>query len=352
MATFSTDNIDFPVTTNDSDVSSTYCYSFNGVPILVNGLSQQWSTAPYSMQQQGTMVDARTVQPIFGYSVPQTMITTTPNLNNNPLYETSSATTQSFLNKDLMQNIEPTWYTQHGSVTVHTDTTPLFDETLQDCMNMLSPSTRVTARPEAIYSANNNIIVAPSLSEPLIGMVDTKSQAKPTERKRIKSMSAVFEHQQQWNGASDSPTPTIDWHLVEEDPEALPRLQKPRYKQDEYNPKWVRYSGHLKEGYCDTCGRWLQLKNSAYWYHKQFYHGISSVSGQRFLEPLQQRLSDEGVIEGLCHQCGYFVPICNGKRQKNSLLWYKHAHKCHVYNKPEKYTTTPMTTSSHHSFPL
>lgn len=48
---------------------------------------------------------------------------------------------------------------------------------------------------------------------------------------------------------------------------ALPRRQKLRYEGDHYTPKWVRYTGHLKEGYCDSCnpGKWLQLKNSAYW---------------------------------------------------------------------------------------
>ncbi|KAG1444425.1 hypothetical protein G6F56_010302 [Rhizopus delemar] len=48
---------------------------------------------------------------------------------------------------------------------------------------------------------------------------------------------------------------------------AMPRRQKPRYEGDHYTPKWVRYTGHLKQGYCDSCspGKWLQLKNSAYW---------------------------------------------------------------------------------------
>jgi hypothetical protein len=48
---------------------------------------------------------------------------------------------------------------------------------------------------------------------------------------------------------------------------AMPRRQKLRYDGDHYTPKWVRYTGHLKEGYCDSChqGKWLQLKNSAYW---------------------------------------------------------------------------------------
>lgn len=119
-----------------------------------------------------------------------------------------------------------------------------------------------------------------------------------------------------------------DLEAVKKDPTAIPRRQKLRFEGDEYTPKWVRYVGQSKEGYCDTCqpGKWLQLKNSAFWYHKQFFHGISSVSGKPFANPLEQRAGDHDIIEGLCHQCKEFVPICNSKR-KNSVLWYRHAHK-------------------------
>ncbi|CAO3614849.1 unnamed protein product [Cunninghamella echinulata] len=125
----------------------------------------------------------------------------------------------------------------------------------------------------------------------------------------------------------------------QQDISAIPRKQNLRYEKDAYTPRWVRYTGQLKQGYCDSCrpnGRWLQLKNSAYWYHKQFFHGISSVSGQPFAAPLEKRINqDTDVLEGLCHQCLQYVPICNSKR-KNSVLWYRHAHKCHIYNKPTK----------------
>jgi hypothetical protein len=51
------------------------------------------------------------------------------------------------------------------------------------------------------------------------------------------------------------------------DSEARPRKQKLRFLGDQYTPMWVRYNGQAKEGLCDTCkpGKWLQLKNSAYW---------------------------------------------------------------------------------------
>lgn len=122
---------------------------------------------------------------------------------------------------------------------------------------------------------------------------------------------------------------TADVEAVKRDPSAIPRRQNKRHQDDQYTPKWVRYTGQLKEGYCDTCqptGKWLQLKNSAFWYHKQFYHGISSVSGKEFQKPLEQRVGELDIIEGLCHQCKQFVPLCNTKR-KNSVLWYRHAHK-------------------------
>lgn len=61
-------------------------------------------------------------------------------------------------------------------------------------------------------------------------------------------------------------------------------------------------------------------------YHKQFYHGISSVSGQPFVKPLETRWVDQDLVEGLCHQCRQWVPVSNVKR-KNSVLWYRHAHK-------------------------
>lgn len=67
-------------------------------------------------------------------------------------------------------------------------------------------------------------------------------------------------------------------------------------------------------------------------YHKQFYHGISSVSGIFFLKPLEQRMGKGDMIEGLCHQCHRFIPACNGKKKNNYMLWYRHAHKVSLFS--------------------
>lgn len=52
------------------------------------------------------------------------------------------------------------------------------------------------------------------------------------------------------------------------DDDAQPRKQKLRFAEDAYTPLWVKGAATQKEGLCDMCpapGRWLQLKNSAFW---------------------------------------------------------------------------------------
>ncbi|KAG5461199.1 MAG: hypothetical protein BJ554DRAFT_6641 [Olpidium bornovanus] len=61
-------------------------------------------------------------------------------------------------------------------------------------------------------------------------------------------------------------------------------------------------------------------------YHKQFHHGISSVSGNTFVDPIEKRTVDSNVVEGLCHQCGQWVVVSSAKR-RNLVMWFRHAHK-------------------------
>ncbi|CAG8586750.1 639_t:CDS:2 [Paraglomus occultum] len=119
--------------------------------------------------------------------------------------------------------------------------------------------------------------------------------------------------------------------------DAQPRKQVLRHPGDLYTPQWVRYTGRFKEGLCEICdpGKWLQLKNSAFWYHKQFFHGISSTSGGPFLPPIDTRTILIDTTEGLCHQCSKWIPLRSSKR-KSSMSWYRHAYKCHIYIKPKK----------------
>ncbi|CEP10952.1 hypothetical protein [Parasitella parasitica] len=135
--------------------------------------------------------------------------------------------------------------------------------------------------------------------------------SKPKRKKQKSSSADEFdEEMEQEANEEDYPDMSArDVDAARTDPEARPRKQKLRFAGDKYTPQWVRYNGQSKEGLCDTCkpGKWLQLKNSAYWYHKQFFHGISSVSGKEFVQPLETRWVDQDLVEGLCHQCHTWV---------------------------------------------
>ncbi|GAA5884040.1 hypothetical protein JCM6882_002112 [Rhodosporidiobolus microsporus] len=133
-------------------------------------------------------------------------------------------------------------------------------------------------------------------------------------------------------------------------PGGEPVEQKLRFEEDQYTPAWVRFEKTKKEGWCALCpgdGKWLQLKNSAYWYHRQFIHGVSSSSGHYFLPPLELRKEGEnGRVIGLCHGCAEWHPYQSSGKNNNSSgrvgndrppsQWFHHAHKCHTYFSPRK----------------
>lgn len=119
------------------------------------------------------------------------------------------------------------------------------------------------------------------------------------------------------------------------------RHQSLRFPADLYTPAYVRNQGIEREGWCGMCrpGRWLVLKNSAFWYDKSFKHGISAASGKRFKEPAEVRRITGKVDEesrgdgaepgdgweGLCGICGVWVTLGGGKR--GGVPWFRHAYK-------------------------
>lgn len=114
-----------------------------------------------------------------------------------------------------------------------------------------------------------------------------------------------------------------------DDPDLVPHEQELRFEGDLYTPRWVRGHGNKREGWCGICkpGRWLVLKNSAFWYDKSFSHGISAATGSPFQEPQQKRRMDGSpeVWEGLCGSCNDWVPLVSSK--KKGTTWFRHAYK-------------------------
>ena len=131
------------------------------------------------------------------------------------------------------------------------------------------------------------------------------------------------------------------------DPDLVPHEQEPRFEGDLYTPKYVRGHGNKREGWCGLCkpGRWLVLKNSAFWYDKSFTHGVSAATGNAFNEPLSTRRMDGNpdVWEGLCSSCNEWVPLVSAK--KKGTTWFRHAYKVRCPNTP-MYMTSRLTNRS------
>ncbi|CAG8491018.1 5115_t:CDS:10 [Ambispora leptoticha] len=98
--------------------------------------------------------------------------------------------------------------------------------------------------------------------------------------------------------------------------------QPARFEGDMYTPRWVRGVGKSKEGLCPHCNppRWLKTKISAYWYHLNYQHGISSITGRPFAAPLQERENKKsGMKEALCHNCNKWI-LNQSPRDKEVLV--------------------------------
>ncbi|KAI7183931.1 hypothetical protein D0869_03173 [Hortaea werneckii] len=106
--------------------------------------------------------------------------------------------------------------------------------------------------------------------------------------------------------------------------------QPPRSANDLYTAQWVRGERTTRAGWCGYCCIWYRLKDSAYWYHMNYTHGISS-SGTQYQAPLSLRQSmTSSELEGLCPGCNQWILIGRGVRCRTG--YYRHAYKCHGKN--------------------
>ena len=125
------------------------------------------------------------------------------------------------------------------------------------------------------------------------------------------------------------PIPPPEEDMNPPSPSMKPRLQELRFPGDLYTPQYVRGHGNKREGWCGSCkpGRWLVLKNSAFWYDKSFTHGVGAATGMPFDEPQEKRRmrGNPEVWEGLCGGCGEWVGLVSSKRR--GTTWFRHAYK-------------------------
>lgn len=145
-------------------------------------------------------------------------------------------------------------------------------------------------------------------------------------------------------------------------------MRRLRFPDDLYTPRWVRGRGALREGLCERCspGTWLKIKQSGYWYHMNFVHGISAASGRMYDSPIKVREASCDTFcglgsmqaEALCSECEKWIPLAHRTQASQSTgnfikldetdfclpddqlvnansrqlaSWWRHAQKCHVH---------------------
>ncbi|EEH04967.1 conserved hypothetical protein [Histoplasma capsulatum G186AR] len=132
--------------------------------------------------------------------------------------------------------------------------------------------------------------------------------------------------------------------MMPSDPSMTPHEQELRFENDLYTPKWVRGHGNKREGWCGICkpGRWLVLKNSAFWYDKSFSHGISAPTGKAFATPKEMRRTDgnTNIWEGLCGNCDEWIALVSSKKKaqpfpRKNVITNRVDHQCHNHPKNE-----------------
>jgi hypothetical protein len=136
--------------------------------------------------------------------------------------------------------------------------------------------------------------------------------------------------------------------LFQSDPDLVPYEQDLRFDNDLYTPRWVRGHGNKREGWCGICrpGRWLLLKNSAFWYDKSFTHGISAVTGTPFQRSIATRRAEANPDEwqGSCDVCSEWVALVSSK--KKGISWFRHAYKVpHIRARRAPLTARSATAS-------
>ncbi|KAJ1845988.1 hypothetical protein LPJ70_002254, partial [Coemansia sp. RSA 2708] len=113
-----------------------------------------------------------------------------------------------------------------------------------------------------------------------------------------------------------------------------------RAPDDMYTPRWIRGIGRDKEGLCPVCFgsgtlNWRRMKCSAYWYHLNYFHGVSSLTGRPFPKPQETRTvagrTGRERQQGLCGVCGQWVYTDSSRRisiNVPEIYWWKHIQGC------------------------
>lgn len=121
-------------------------------------------------------------------------------------------------------------------------------------------------------------------------------------------------------------TPTVSDSMLMALPDVEPKPQSPRSESDLYTARWTVGEGKDRRGWCGYCSTYWKLKDSAYWYHLHYCHGVLS-GGDRMPEPRAMREGrGAGSWEVQCGTCERWVALASGDKGRTG--YFRHVYKC------------------------
>lgn len=169
--------------------------------------------------------------------------------------------------------------------------------------------------------------------DPLSCLLNTSSSLPSLKRPRKPAITRVAK--KRINRLFSPPQSTVSTGPI------MIQYRQRRFAEDSYSPLMVRGRGAGREGCCPLCNDcqvWLKIKQSAYWYHMNFFHGICAATGRPYPPPAEiKRQAIQGKPEsvrvyGSCADCQEWILLANelSKHEESIPMnaWYKHSQKC------------------------
>ena len=185
----------------------------------------------------------------------------------NPLYTRDSTSSlfypdgnPSLYHQDSNSSLSTSAYTPDSNSVCTPDSSSVYNQDVSLGLNFAEVSfPKPRERAHSLATPTNFSTQYPSLKRRSVsGIIDLDH----SHMKRVQKVAKTRKKQKSLD--------TISVSEFSASPDSTPRQQKLKGPDDLYTPRWVRYQGAQKEGLCDMCepGKWLQLKNSAFWYFK------------------------------------------------------------------------------------
>lgn len=194
-----------------------------------------------------------------------------------------------------------------------------------------SPDFACFASPSKSETKNESKIVFEE--DPLSCLLNTSSSQQSLKRPRKQTTARVAK--KRINRLFSPPQSTQSTGPM------LVQYRQRRFAEDVYSPLMIRGRGAEREGCCPLCHDcqvWLKIKQSAYWYHMNFYHGICAATGRPYPPPEEiKRQPIQGKPEavrvyGSCSDCKEWILLASelSKHEQSMPMnaWYKHSQKC------------------------